>query len=173
MYYNNPVEIADSEWRLIWASSLCSHPDLLLSLGTGFDPQRRERQTQINVLKRGIYRETKHLFKMAADRMHDALDCEKAWREHIRHLPEDISKSRFVRYSPELVKALPSLDDIDQLDRLQDLVRKDLARKAAQFHRLAMQLVATSFYFETEKIQQRGQAAAIITGRAMPVLLYL
>jgi hypothetical protein len=128
---------------------------LLLSLGKGFDPQRRERQTQINVLKRGICRETKELFKMAADRMHDALDCEKAWREHIRHLPDEISTSRFVRYSPELVKALPSLDDIDQLDRHQDLARKDLACKAAQFQRLAMQLVATSFYFETERIHQR------------------
>lgn len=165
MYYNNPVGIADSERRLIWGSSVCANPDLLLSLGTGFDPQRRERQTQINVLKRGIYRETKHLFKMAADRMHDTLDCEKAWKEHIRHLPEEISLSRFVRYSPELVKSLPSLDDIDQLDRLQELARKELARNAALFQRLAMQLVATSFYFETEKIHPRGQAAATISGR--------
>lgn len=43
VYHNNPVGIADSEWRLIWGSNLCSHPDVVLSLGTGFDPQKRER----------------------------------------------------------------------------------------------------------------------------------
>jgi hypothetical protein len=166
MYYNNPVEIAESEWRLIWGSSLCSHPDVLLSLGTGHDPQKRERPTQINALKRGLYRETKHMFKMAADRMHDALDCEKAWNEHIRHLPDAISRSRFFRYSPALAKSLPTLDDIDALPRLQDAVRKDLECNVAQFQRLAMQLVASSFYFEHEKIQQRGQVAATVTGRS-------
>lgn len=167
MYYNNPVEIAEHEWKLIWGSNLCSHPDVLLSLGTGYDPHKRERPMQINALKRGIYRETKHMFKMAADRMHDALDCEKAWSQYIRHFPGDISESRFMRYSPELVKALPALDDVDQLDRLQETVRKDLdsARNTARFQRLAMQLVATSFYFETEKIQQRGQVAATVTGK--------
>jgi hypothetical protein len=165
MYYNNPVEIAEAEWRLIWGSNLCSQADILISLGTGFDPHKRERPTQRNALKRGIYRETKHMFKMAADRMHDALDCEKAWREHVRHLPEDLAKSRFMRYSPEFVKSLPALDEVDQLDRLQDMARKDLARNAAQFERMAMHLVATSFYFETEKVKQCGQAAAIITGK--------
>lgn len=107
------------------------------------------------------------MFKMASDRMHDALDCEKAWREHIRRLPAEMSNSRFIRYSPELVGDLPSLDDVDDLDRLQEAVGKDLERKSALFQKVAMQLVATSFYFEHEKIQQRGAAAATITGQCV------
>lgn len=98
--------------------------------------------------------------------MHDALDCEKAWREHIRHLPIEISNSRFTRYSPEFPRGLPSLDDVGQLDRLQEAVGRDLARNdiTALFQKIAMQLVATSFYFEHTRVQQRGPEAAKITG---------
>jgi hypothetical protein len=69
-----------------------------------------------------------------------------------------------MRYSPELVKALPALDDVNQLDWLQNTVREDLPRNAAQFERIAMHLVASSFYFESEKISPWGQAAVTITG---------
>jgi hypothetical protein len=116
-------------------------------------------------MKRGMYRETKHMFKMAPDRMHDALDCEKAWNEHIRRLPDAVSTSRFFRYIPTLVKSLPTLDDIDALPQFQDKARKDLECNAPRFQRFAMQLVATSFYFEHEKVQQRGQVTAMVTGR--------
>lgn len=120
----------------------------------------------MRALKRGIYRETKQQFKIAVDRMHDALACEKAWSEHVRRLPAEISNLRFIRYSPEFARDLPSLDDVGQLDRLQEAVGKDLERKSALFQKVAMQLVATSFYFEYESIQQRGTAAATITGQS-------
>lgn len=63
-----------------------------------------------------------------------------------------------------MARGLPSLDDVGQLDRLQEAVGKDLARNTILFQKVAMQLVATSFYFEHEKIQQRGTAGAVITG---------
>lgn len=101
---------------------------------------------------------------MATDRIQAALDCERTWDEHIRRLPDDVSRSRFVRYSPELLGKLPNLDDVYSLDTLQVEVRKDLEKNASMFRNLAMQLVATSFYFETEKVQESAQNTATIIG---------
>lgn len=35
LYHNNPVRIADAEWKLIWSRSPVTHPDIMLSIGTG------------------------------------------------------------------------------------------------------------------------------------------
>ncbi|TKA71655.1 hypothetical protein B0A55_05295, partial [Friedmanniomyces simplex] len=37
LYYNNPVQVAHREARLIWPDLAESHPDLLLSIGTGMN----------------------------------------------------------------------------------------------------------------------------------------
>ncbi|KAF1844020.1 FabD/lysophospholipase-like protein [Cucurbitaria berberidis CBS 394.84] len=171
LYYNNPIGVADSEWKLIWGSNLCSHPDIVLSLGTGYDPQKRERPQRSSAVRRGIFRNGKFLLKIAADHLQDALDCEKTWQEYTRRLPEEVSRSRFVRYSPQLIKDLPALDDVHRLDSLQEMVRGFLSEDAVKFRRLAMQLIATSFYFETEKVEQLALNTATITGKVGFVVL--
>jgi predicted acylesterase/phospholipase RssA len=166
LYHNNPIGVADSEWKLIWPSNLSSHPDIILSLGTGFDPQKRQPQQRNAAMRPGIVRNGKFLLKIAADHIEDALDCEKTWDEYVRRIPHD-SRSRFVRYSPKLVKCLPALDDVYLVESLQDLASKHLSeeKEAAGIQKLAMQLIATSFYFETEKVLQASTNAATITGR--------
>jgi hypothetical protein len=164
LYYNNPIGIADSEWKLIWGTDLSSHPDLVISLGTGYDPQQRERTPRNSVMRRGLFQDGRFLLKIAADHMQDALDCEKIWEEYVRRLPDDVSRSRFVRYSIEMANSLPALDDVHCLESLQAKTKEKLAAKAGYFQNLAMQLMTTSFYFETEKVQQYVQNTATITG---------
>jgi hypothetical protein len=160
------VDIADSEWNLIWPTTLSKHPDFVLSLGTGHDPLRKERATNTGSRK-GILRNGKFLLKIATDHIQDALDCEKTWREYVRGLPDDLSRSRFVRYNIEMAKSLPDLDDVQRLDAVQERAKERLAEVPGYFQCLAMQLMATSFYFETEKTQQLMQNAATIRGKEL------
>jgi hypothetical protein len=164
------VGVADSEWKLIWDSELCSHPDVMLSLGTGYDPEKRQ-PPRNSIMRPGMIRNGKFLLKIAADHIEDALDCEKTWDEYVRRIPQD-ARSRFVRYSPKLTKCLPGLDDVYIVDNLQNLASQDLTREkeASSIQRVAMQLIATCFYFETEKVIPFSQNAATITGK-VPVVL--
>jgi hypothetical protein len=164
LYYNNPIGIADSEWKLIWGTNVSSHPDMVISLGTGYDPQQRERTPRNSVMRRGIFRNGRFLLRIAADHIQDALDCEKIWDEYVRRLPDGVSRSRFVRYSIKMVQSLPALDDVHCLESLQLKTREKLAAQPGYFQNLAMQLMTTSFYFETEKVQQYAQNTATVTG---------
>jgi hypothetical protein len=142
----------------------------MLSLGTGYDPEKRQ-PTRNSIMRRGMIRNGKFLLKIAADHIEDALDCEKTWGEYVRSIPRD-ARARFVRYSPKLVKCLPGLDDVYIVENLQKLVTEHLAREeeASSIQRVAMQLIATSFYFETEKVHQSPQNAATITGKILILL---
>ena len=44
LYYNNPVEVADRERKLIWCDVADRHPDVLISLGTGQNASRVQRE---------------------------------------------------------------------------------------------------------------------------------
>lgn len=165
LFYNNPVAIADKESRLIWGSTLSSHPDIVLSLGTGFNSQQAERPPKRPSNRRGITRNILFLCRIASDHIQSALDCEKAWHEYVGRLPDDFTSSRFVRYNIDMINNLPALDDVDRLEALQQFTRSKLVEDADHIRKLAMQLIATSFYFETEKVQNSVQNAATITGK--------
>ncbi len=42
LYHNNPIEIADIERKLIWPEMEHQYPDIVLSLGTGFNPASKK-----------------------------------------------------------------------------------------------------------------------------------
>jgi hypothetical protein len=163
LYHNNPIRIADTEWKLIWSRGPITHPDIMLSLGTGLAADQDEQSLKSPISKRGLIRNGKMLLKIATDHIADALDCEKTWDDYIRPLALQDSSSRFIRYNVELDSDLPSLDDVKALQPLQEKV----ARKVLQDHRItnmAFQLVATCFYFDVERIQQFAQNTAVASG---------
>ena len=163
LYHNNPVRIADAEWKLIWNRSPITHPDILLSIGTGLAPDQDEKSLKSPITKRGLIRNGKMLLKIATDHIADALDCEKTWNEYIRPLTVHDSPSRFIRYNVKLDGDLPGLDDIKALQPLQDEVKRKVSREP-RIKNLAFQLVATCFYFDVERIQPSTQNSAVATG---------
>lgn len=42
LYHNNPIHVANTERKLLWPDVRDSHPDILLSIGTGTNSQIRE-----------------------------------------------------------------------------------------------------------------------------------
>jgi hypothetical protein len=163
LYHNNPIKIADSEWKLIWDANPCTHPDILLSLGTGLKHRRNEFLEESAPVRKGLFRNGRSMLKIATDHIQDALDCDKAWGDYIRPLPR-AHDSRYVRYNID-VGDLPSLDDVGALDRLQVEVKEYLLRDTPRIKRLALRLIATSFYFETERVQQFSPGSSTATGK--------
>jgi len=163
LYHNNPIRIADTEWKLIWSRGPITHPDIMLSLGTGLAADQDEKSLKSPISKRGLIRNGKMLLKIATDHIADALDCEKTWDDYIRPLIPQDSSSRFIRYNVKLDSDLPSIDDVEALQPLQDQV----ARKVLDDPRIsniAFQLVATCFYFEVERIQPLKLNTAVASG---------
>ncbi|KAF9697343.1 hypothetical protein EKO04_005060 [Ascochyta lentis] len=165
LYHNNPVRVADAEWKLIWSGGPTTHPDIMLSLGTGLAPDQGEKSLKSPISKRGLIRNGRMLLKIATDHIEDALDCEKTWHEYTRPLIINGPSSRFVRYNVDVDGNLPGLDDVKALEPLQAKVVEKLSQDAVRITRLAFQLMATCFYFDVERIQQSAQNTATATGR--------
>lgn len=163
LYHNNPVRVADVEWKLIWSRSPITHPDIMLSIGTGLAADQDEKSLKSPITKRGLIGNGKMLLKIATDHIADALDCEKTWNEYTRPLTVHDSPSRYIRYNVKLDGDLPGLDDIKALQPLQEEVMRKVSREA-RITNLAFQLVATCFYFDVERIQPSTQNNAVATG---------
>ena len=90
----------------------------------------------------------KSLYKLALDHIASALDSEKAWLDYIDNiqLPEN-HRARYVRLNPQLEEDPPSLDDVNRMLEIQGIVREKLSSEY-QIQMLALQLIASSFYFE-------------------------
>ncbi|ORX91403.1 acyl transferase/acyl hydrolase/lysophospholipase, partial [Clohesyomyces aquaticus] len=147
LFHNNPVWIADREWKLLWSNEICDQPDIVLSLGTAYNPHTRRVPVGRNLPeKRGIITHGRSLMKLAKDHIEDSLDCEKIWADYMSLRPPNTSQDHFIRYNVPLGK-VPMLDDIHSMEQLQQDVRAHLSSNSYRIKNLAMQLMATSFYW--------------------------
>ena len=124
------------------------HPDLVLSLGTTYRPTSPSSPEATASPRTGLFAYGKSLYKIAVDHIQASLDSEKAWDTYMNVLqPPREYRSRFVRINPALDEDPPRLDDVDRMQHIQSLVREQI-RKDSQVSQVALQLVATCFYFE-------------------------
>jgi hypothetical protein len=166
LYHNNPIRIADKEWKLIWKSELCEHPDIVLSLGTAHNPHNRPvPPKKSSAVRLGVISHGLSLMKIAKDHIDDSLDCEKKWREFVSSIPPNLANRRYIRYNVALMENPPTLDDFHSMNKLQENVRKQLDNDSFRIQQLAMQLMATSFYFKTTQTQPSAENTAIVTGK--------
>ena len=136
----------------------------MLSLVTECRPPQREGLERSISLKRGPLHYSRFLLKMAHDRIEDTLDCEKAFEDFISQVPAPL-QSRYIRYNIEL-DDLPTLDHVNALSSLQLRAREHLFRDCGRIQSLALQILASSFYFETERVQQFSSVSSTEIGRA-------
>ncbi|KAE8444662.1 hypothetical protein EG329_014318 [Mollisiaceae sp. DMI_Dod_QoI] len=111
LYYNNPIKIANNERKLLWSDVAESHPDIMLSIGTGQNLQetmaclrsgarsQNEQEKQktargygkmdaaekkVTSRTRRIFRaagNVKNFFNVLVNRIDNVLDAELAWRD--------------------------------------------------------------------------------------------
>lgn len=166
IWHNNPVNIADSERKLIWADTAHLPPDILLSIGSSCcqtlpTPKRPSKA----VRRRGIGSNIKAYYRIAVDHIESSLDSEKIWREYLERLsPSQEQRCRYRRLNVELEEAPPKLDDVDSIDELQTAARKQWSRDS-RISDVAQDLIASSFYFEKVKVATEDDESYICTGR--------
>ncbi|KAI9861482.1 MAG: hypothetical protein M1824_002374 [Vezdaea acicularis] len=149
LYHNNPVVIADSERKLIWPEIACRHPDVFLSIGTGYNSVgAQEPSPERPSAKSGWISYAKIQYKIAIDHIANSLDSERAWIDFLRILnpsPED--RGRFIRLNIGLNGDPPRLDDLAQMKSLQYKVRSQFRHNKIIKH-VAHRLIASCFFFE-------------------------
>jgi hypothetical protein len=167
-YHNNPVHIAAQERKLIWPGTASCPPDILISIGTGYDPtpadSDAQKSNEPNEAKdRGRFREHFQkkpripLLKLLIARLNNALDCNRIWDEFLANEPRPPSPGRshhcFYRFNPRLQGDCPKLDEKEKLNKLQGFVKKWLAGQGETqlVKQVARQLVASCFYFDRLK----------------------
>ncbi|GIZ36674.1 hypothetical protein CKM354_000014300 [Cercospora kikuchii] len=178
LYNNNPAQLANDERKLIWPDTAKSHPDLLLSVGTGrsragdYDADHPrgsfDHTERIKNATKGRRGGLFNMFRAVYKRFENILDAENAWESFVRSLDLDptTDAQRYTRLNPELGEDPPPLDAKRDVSRLHELVKDKLRAPEFQFSAeiVALQLIASSFYFVTEQIKA-GQGAKICRGR--------
>jgi len=166
IWHNNPVDIAESERKLIWPDTAHLPPDILLSIGSGCcqtlpTPKRPSKA----VRRHGIGSNIKAYYRLAVDHIESSLDSERIWREYLEGLsPSQEQKRRYRRLNVELEEAPPKLDDVDSIDELQNTARKQWSRDP-RISDVAQDLIASSFYFEKVKLATEDDGSYACTGR--------
>ena len=74
--------------------------------------------------------------------------------------PPSSNKLRYVRLNPQLDEDPPRLDEVDSMQYLQELVR-DKISSDDRVQKIALQLIASSFYFEKSTAIEVGQDGSI------------
>ncbi len=151
LYHNNPIEIADIERKLIWPEMERQYPDIVLSLGTGFNPASKKAVLEAAPPPRlGIVAHLRSLIQLAEDHIASSLDSEKRWNSYWKTLGlrSKQDQKRFRRLNPRLDYDPPQLDDVRAMANLQETVREFFQSESRYIYDIAHQLVASCFYFE-------------------------
>jgi hypothetical protein len=173
-HHNNPVRIAAQERKLIWPGTAGYPPDILISIGTGYDPTRADPDAQIsNDSNRSLREDCSRsqerstlkkqqtpFIKMLMARLDSMLDCNHIWDEFLANEtrpPSNKSYFRFHRFNPILQGDCPKLDEKEKLKKLRDSVKRWLTGQAETqlIKQVARQLVASCFYFDRLNAQKQ------------------
>lgn len=148
IYHNNPIQIADKERKLIWPNLEDEYPDIVVSIGTAFSPKSSPAFERTTPLRRGVFSYGKSLYKIAKNHIASSLNSEMAWENYMNVLqPLPTDRSRYVRLNPRLIEDPPGLDEVHRMKYMQDLTR-DKFSNDDRIRKVALQLIASSFYFE-------------------------
>ena len=151
IYHNNPIQIADKERKLIWPELENNSPDIIVSVGTSYNPTARSSaENTLSPLspRLGVFSHGKSLMKIAMDHIASGLDSEKTWSSYMNVLhPPSNQRARYVRINPQLKENPPRLDEVERLPYIQDVVR-EISSTDVSIQNVALRLIASSFYFE-------------------------
>ncbi|TKA79397.1 hypothetical protein B0A49_02614 [Cryomyces minteri] len=129
IYHNHPIHIADRERKLLWRGLQDEYPDMIVSIGTSFNPQsRRVQPEKMQVPRYGVVSHVKSLIKIAQDHIASSLDSEKTWDEYLSTLAPPLThRQRFIRISPELRKDPPRIDDYQYIAVYRGTARRSVS----------------------------------------------
>ena len=147
--HNNPIQIAESERKLLWPEHGNDLPDIVLSIGSGYSKRKLPDEQIMPMSQKGIITNIRTLKKIAYGTIENSLNAEQAWQNFTEQLSEE-AKPRYHRLNVTLPyeDGPPNLDDVKAIHNLKLDVRKAMSTKMDQVREIANQLIASCFFFE-------------------------
>lgn len=170
--HHNPILIAHNEYKLIWAGYgfAPDYPDMVVSIGAGLETessrnsQDTDRTSTMSRVRGHASRTTQQM--ASRNQIAFSADCDNAWDDYLNLLPISDPRTRFVRLNPAFSDVLPAPDDISRMKSLQNLVQSRV--NGDQIKRLAAQLFATLFYFESsDTILETSDNQFLVQGKLL------
>lgn len=139
---------------MIWPETALDHPDIMLSIGTGYDSSKdlnHPTTTQFRrPARRGVISNMKNLKRIAED--HIALSSESqrtwnAWYRMVSRSKDD--ENRFYRLNVDCRRDPPALDNISAMQELREYTHQQYGANQ-KIQKIASHLIATSFYINIQ-----------------------
>jgi hypothetical protein len=155
--FNNPVQIAYNESKLLWSDHL--HPDILLSIGTGSvrEPELQPEPT-LEGESRSAWRYLHRLKVIVTHHTEHSMNSQKAWDnfyakqlDGTRDLLDRDRELKYRRLNVDFMDQVPKLHEHEQLPLLQSEARSFCEKNQTLIRDTASQLVASLFYLRVEK----------------------
>lgn len=96
--------------------------------------------------------------------MDSVLNAERIWNEFtasaLGPYPDRHDSHRYIRINPDLGEKVPHLDEKTELSKIRKLTENWLQKEENRItiRRISHRLIATSFYFEVDKVEAKHQA---------------
>jgi hypothetical protein len=151
----NPIFIADGEFRKTYSGIPVQSPDVLVSIGTGLSKNTSRTRRDSKFSTKAFLRS--HLGSNTGRPLDSggiltSTGPEAMWDSYLSSLHDaHIPLGRFIRLTPTLDQ-LPEYDDLSSLKGLRGLVRSRI--DSAAIGKLASHLFATLFYYEKSEVAE-------------------
>lgn len=153
--YNNPIEVAEYERKMLWPDHL--HPDLLLSLGTGGEPKEEIEFEPDIVSQRGLVGYLKRLKAIVAHQNKFVMNSELAWENFRgRKNLERMEDHAYIRLSMEIEEA-PRIDEVEKLGFLIQEANNYAQNHESVINDTVTKLIASLFYVRLDEAQADRQ----------------
>lgn len=155
IYYNNPLEIALSENKLLWSQDSARLPDVLLSLGTGWSEKKKRRTLPpLSPSSRNPIGNMKQWTKIAIDHVKASLESEKEYtkiRGHYSNSQEANKCFKRFNYVFESDFGKLAMDDVDMIPKYCKFAEDDLVKRKREIRDITNRLIACSFFLDVEQ----------------------
>ena len=153
--YNNPIEVAEYERKMLWPDHL--HPDLLLSLGTGGEPKEEIELEPDVIAQRGLVGYLKRLKAIVAHQNKFVMNSELAWENFRgRKALEKMEDRAYIRLSMEMDEP-PRIDEVEKLDFLIKEATRYAESHEGVINDTVTKLIASLFYVRLDEAQADRQ----------------
>jgi predicted acylesterase/phospholipase RssA len=149
LHYNCPVEMAMREQKLIWPDRAEACPDVVLSLGTGYNPNSRPRNPKKP--RGGFVAGVKFFTRTIQNVVYATLNSEQTWLnfKNRSNLTGQL-KQRYVRLNLTMDQHPPELDCVDSIGDLKHRTERQFPQDGEAIKHISNRLLATSFYFNLD-----------------------
>jgi hypothetical protein len=155
--YSNPVEIADKERKLIWPDTEHYPPDIIISIGAGYDASSKRPLRRVNTWRP----KSRSDDRLILDPSQSSSNAQDTWDHYKDSLPskprDDI---RYVRLNVPLDCPVPRLDDVDEMKPFQRQIQKLL--RGFSFAQQARQIIASCFFFDIIQPPTEGENGTLV-----------